>query len=128
MRKTTIFLAESEAHVRAALRVILENQADFSIIGEASSAESTLAQICQKHPDMILLDWNLTGINHQRLIYTLQKHCPNTSLVATSVKPEHELTAYQIGSDAFISKQLQPDEFLAALRKFITQKETKHYE
>jgi DNA-binding NarL/FixJ family response regulator len=39
-------------------------------------------------------------------------------LVATSVKPEHELAAHQVGTDVFISKQLPPDQFLAALRKF----------
>jgi DNA-binding NarL/FixJ family response regulator len=119
MTETSIFLAEGETHVRNALRLMLAYHDGFAIIGEANTAESTLAQVCQNPPDVILLDWNLTGINHRRLIHTLREHCPKTSLVATSVKPEHELAAHQVGTDAFISKQLPPDEFLGALRKFL---------
>jgi DNA-binding NarL/FixJ family response regulator len=119
MIKKSIFLAEGATHVRNALHLMLAYQDGFVIIGEANTVESMLAQVCQDPPDVILLDWNLPGVNHQRLTHTLREHCPKTSLVATSVKPEHELAAHQIGMDAFISKQLPPDEFLAALRKFL---------
>jgi DNA-binding NarL/FixJ family response regulator len=119
MAETSIFIAEGETHVRNALRLMLTFQEGFVITGQANTGESTLAQVCQNPPDVILLDWNLPGVNHQRLIHTLRAHCAQTRLVATSVKPEHELAAHQVGTDAFISKQLPPDEFLAALRKFL---------
>ena len=40
----TIFLAEGEKHVREALRLMLEHQPILKIVGEASTAESTLAK------------------------------------------------------------------------------------
>jgi DNA-binding NarL/FixJ family response regulator len=119
MNKKTIFLAEGETHVRAALRLMLENQGDFRICGESNTVEGTLAQVCQNPPDVILLDWTLPRINHQRLIDALREHCPKTSLIATSVKPEHEQIAQQVGTDAFISKQLPPNQYLSALRVFL---------
>jgi DNA-binding NarL/FixJ family response regulator len=119
MAKRTIFLAEGETHVRKALHLMLDYQDGIMIIGEANTVESTLAQVCQNPPEVILFDWNLPGINHQRLIHTLRKYCTQTSLVATSVKPEDEFAACQIGTDAFISKQLPSDKFLAALRDFL---------
>ena len=111
----SIFLAESENHVREALRLLLENQSDFVITGEADHAESMLAQVCGQLPDMILLDWDLPGFHPNRMIPTLQRHCPSIQIVAISVKPEHQKAAIEYGVDAFLLKQLDPDRFLAAL-------------
>jgi DNA-binding NarL/FixJ family response regulator len=117
MNERSIFLAESEKHVREALRLILEHHAGFMVIGEANHAESLLAQVCQHPPDVILLDWNLPGLHHQRLTAVLRKHCPTTRILATSVRPEHAKTAFEFGVDAFLLKQLLPDQFLTKLEE-----------
>jgi len=111
----TIFLAEGEKHVREALRLMMEQRADVKIVGEARSVEGLLAQVCQHAPDAILLDWNLPGIHHQRLIHTLRECCPAARLVALSVKPEHEKAAGEYGMDGFISKQLPAESFMDSL-------------
>jgi len=117
----TIFLAEGENHVRAALRLMLEHQPNIRIKGEAGTAESTLAQVCTQPPDVILLDWNLPGLHPQRLLAALRQCCPATLILATSVKPEQERIAVKLGADAFLLKQLPPDQFIAALTAAIHQ-------
>ena len=112
---TKIFLAEGENHVREALRLLLEQQAEFEISGEASHTESLLAQACLQQPDVILLDWNLPGLHPQRLLAALHQHCPCTRIFATSVRPEQARVALSWGADAFLSKQLPPNEFTTAL-------------
>jgi len=119
----TIFLAEGEKHVRDALRLILEHQSDFAIMGEASTAENTLAKVCQLPPDVILLDWNLPGLHHQRLLSALRQCCPETLILATSVRPEQEEAAINLGANAFLLKQLPPDQFMAMLLAAVNQKE-----
>ena len=111
----TIFLAESEKHVRAALRLMLECQGDFTIAGEANHAESLLAQVCQQPPDVILFDLNLPGLHPQRLLTALRHCCPETRILACSVRPEQEKTARELGVAAFLLKQLPPEQFFAAL-------------
>ena len=115
----TVFLAEGERHVLEALRLVLEQQAGFEIIGEARSAESLLANACKLSPDAILLDWNLPGSHPQRLIPALRECCPTAKLVALSVKPEHEKISIEYGLDGFISKQLPPESLLALLNAII---------
>ena len=117
----TIFLAEGEKHVREALRLMLEHQSDFAIAGEASTAENTLAQVCQHPPDVILLDWNLPGFHPQRLLNALRQCCPETLILATSVRPEQESVAMKFGANAFLLKQLPPDQFISALKTAINQ-------
>ena len=111
----TIFLADSEKHVRAALSLMLEHQGNFAIIGEANHAESLLAQVCHQPPDVILLDWNLPGLHPQRLLSALRQYCPTTRILASSVRPEHKKTALELGVDSFLLKQLPPEQFLGAL-------------
>lgn len=116
----SIFLAEGEPHVRAALVLMFDYQDGFEIIGEASTAESTLAQVCTQHPDVILLDWNLPGLHPHRLLTALRQCCPDTLILATSVKPELEKIIQDYKLDGFLSKQLPPEDFMAGLIKFIS--------
>ncbi len=115
----TIFLAEGERHVLEALRLMLENETNFEILGEARSAEGLLAHACGLSPDVILLDWNLPGLHPPRLIPALRECCPAAVLVALSVKPEHEKSVRDYGLDGFISKQLPPEAFLDSLNAIL---------
>ncbi|RIK18556.1 MAG: hypothetical protein DCC51_10345 [Anaerolineae bacterium] len=115
----TLFLAESEKHVLDALCLMIEQQDGMTVVGVAHSVEAMLAQVCRRAPDIILLDWNLPGIHHQRLIRSLRECCPATKLVAVSVKPEDEQTAGENGVDGFISKQLPAEIFMASLNAFL---------
>ena len=110
-----LFLADSENHIRRALKLRLKQDSKFEIVGEANHVESLLAQVCMQPPDAILLDWNLVGIHPQRLLNTLREHCPATRILVSSVRPEHEKTTRELDVDAFLSKQLPPDQFIQAL-------------
>jgi DNA-binding NarL/FixJ family response regulator len=116
---TTIFLADGENHVRAALNLLIEYQPEMVISGEAENAENLLAQVCTNPPDVILLDWNLPGIRPQKIVHTLRTFCDKTLVVVVSVKPEHEKAAKELGLDGFISKQLPPELFISTLERII---------
>ncbi len=115
----TIFLADAEKHVRNALRLMLEHQPNFVVMGEAGTAESLLAQACRQQPEVILLDWNLPGLHPQRMLMALSQCCPETIIIATSVKPEHEKIAQEYGLQGFLLKLLPPEKFLSALLEII---------
>ncbi|MBN2045358.1 MAG: response regulator [Anaerolineales bacterium] len=115
----TLFLADGENHVRKAVRLAIENQEIAVISGEAENAESLLAQVCLKQPDIVLMDWNLPGTNHQRLIQIIRDHCPSTCLYAMSVKPEDERIIQDYPVDGFLSKQMNPEIFIQSLIKIV---------
>jgi DNA-binding NarL/FixJ family response regulator len=108
----TIFLAESEKHVLQALRIQFTLQSDLVLVGEATTTESLLAQVCQHPPDAILLDWTLPGLHPQRLLKALRQCCPKTIILVTSVQPELARRVERFGVDGFLLKQLPADEFI----------------
>jgi two-component system invasion response regulator UvrY len=115
MMSQRIFLADDELNVRQALRLLLE-QAGFTVVGEARNVESLLDQVCAFPPDVILTDWELPGLMAQRLMITLRGYCPETKVIALSVRPDARPNALAVGVDAFVSKGNPSDELLAALR------------
>ena len=116
----TIFLAEGERHVLDALRLLLEEQGNFEILGEAQSTNILLTQASKAEPDAILFDWNLPGLHPQRFIQALRECWPNTKLVVMSVKPEHKGVAQEYGLVGFISKQISAEAFVTLLNTILS--------
>ena len=56
-----ILLADDQPQVRSALRLLLEQELEVQIAGEAANALDLLLQAKTVHPDAILVDWELPG-------------------------------------------------------------------
>ena len=123
MTKTSIFLAEGQAYVRDALALMLDHQPEFRVVGFADSAETLLDQLDGLNPDAILLDWDLAALTADSTISALRACCPHCCLLMTSVRAELASQINQYEVDGFLSKQLSPDDFTAALRGFVQSKE-----
>lgn len=121
-----VFIAESQSHVRYALRLLFEQHEQYEISGEASNPESLLAQVCSNPPGLILLDWNLPGLRPHPLIGALKRSCPETIVLATSANPQNQQPALTGGADGFLLKNLPPDEFLLAISTAISCARVEH--
>lgn len=107
-----VFLSETETHVREAIRVLIEQDEGICITGEAEDMESMLLQVCVKPPDLILLDWNMRGLRHSRLIHALRRFCPKVRILAMGLNLQDKERALALGADAFLSKTELPEQFM----------------
>jgi DNA-binding NarL/FixJ family response regulator len=112
-----ILLADSQAKVRFALRVLLERQPGFEVIGEAASAEELLSHTAASCPDLVLLDWALASSVAADLLLALHSECPGLGVVVLSGRPEARAAALATGADAFVSKGNPPEHLLAAITR-----------
>jgi DNA-binding NarL/FixJ family response regulator len=99
---TRILIADDQADVRAALRLLFEQEVDLTVVGELTSAEASVAQIAALRPDVVLLDWELPDAPH--LMATIREACPGARVIALSSLPESEADALDNGADGFSSK------------------------
>jgi DNA-binding NarL/FixJ family response regulator len=109
-----VILADDQAKVRSALRLMLEEQSDVKIIGEAVDATGVLDRVRATSPDLVLLDWELPGM-HDGLVAILHELCPHLKLIALSGRPQAGRAALSAGADAFVSKGDPPEGLLAAI-------------
>ena len=59
-----VFLADDAAVMRNAIRSLLSNRQDISVVGEASNFLETIQKTTELHPDLIILDLNMPDRNH----------------------------------------------------------------
>jgi DNA-binding NarL/FixJ family response regulator len=112
-----ILLADSQAKVRFALRVLLERQPGLEVVGEVASAEELLARAAVSGPDLVLLDWGVAGAFAAGLLQALRSDCPGLEVIVLSGRPEARGAALAAGADAFVSKGNPPEHLLAAITR-----------
>ena len=114
-----VLLADDQLPVRSALRLLLEQEPDFQVVGETADATGLLLAAAEKAPDLVLLDWELPGLPADQLLRLLQYERPSLKIIAMSSKPESRQAALNKGADAFVSKNEPPERVLAIIRTFL---------
>lgn len=110
-----VLIADDQAEVRSALKILL-GQVDGSFLSEeAADAESLLERTEQFQPDLVLLDWELSGRGMADKVHDIRKRAQGTAIIALSGRPEAARTALMAGVDAFVSKGENSDALLEAI-------------
>jgi DNA-binding NarL/FixJ family response regulator len=113
-----VLLADDQAKVRSALRLLIEQELAFNVVGEASAADELLLGILRSYPQAVLLDWELPGLpglpdGHK--LDSLRLIDPHIRVIALSGQPEARASSISEGADMFVSKSEPPDGVLRAL-------------
>lgn len=120
MKQIKMMLADDEIRLRSALRLRLEHEPEFSVVGEACSVGSLLARVEAMLPDILLLDWELPGLNvsgaGENLLRTLRVQFPRLKVIALSSLPEAKDDALAAQVDAFVSKAEPADHLIRLCR------------
>jgi DNA-binding NarL/FixJ family response regulator len=110
-----ILLADDQSKVRFALRVLLERQPGVEVVGEAADAADLLAQTEASRPDLVLLGWELPGLDKADLPSALRQVCPDLTIVALSARPELRQTTLGAGANEFVCKCDPPQRLLSII-------------
>lgn len=113
-----ILLADDHSVMRTGLRLVLERQADFQVVGEASDGREAIALAQQHRPEVVVMDVtmpNLNGIEAARQISTAQ---PETNIVMLSMHSDeaYVLRALKAGARGYLLKESAESDLIAAIR------------
>jgi DNA-binding NarL/FixJ family response regulator len=111
-----ILIADDESNVRSALRLLLEHESDLSIVAEATGHSDLYRLTHTTKPELLLLDWELSGAEAHKVAASLQILFPNLIIVALSGRPEARQAALAAGAHAFVSKGDPPEQLLDTIR------------
>lgn len=104
-----IVLADDQPEVLSALRFLLEQEEDTEVVGEVTSASSLVEIVSTLRPDVVLVDWELPGLEPGALLATARSLPMRAAVVALSGRPEAKRLAMTAGVDAFVSKGDPPE-------------------
>lgn len=111
-----IVLADDDSDVRQALICLLEDECDLQLASEARNSSEVLCSLTETCPDVVLLDWELPGMNGCDLLAQMRELCPEVKVVALSAYPEACEEAASAGVQWFVSKGDPPEKLLATVR------------
>ena len=114
-----ILLVGDHLVVRAGLRMLLESQPRFAIVGEATGRTDALPIATREKPDIILLDFDFGGSGSLDLMAELLSVAEDARLVLLTGIRDSELhqRAVQIGAMGVVLKEKDPDELFKAIEK-----------
>jgi len=110
-----ILLADEQPKVRFAIHVLLKPRAELKVVSEATNAEQLIAQITLSNPDVVILDWQLPGLEEIGSIASMKKNQPGLYVIVLSGRPELGQAALDAGADEFVSKIDPPEHLLYSL-------------
>ncbi len=106
-----VLLADNQAKNRTVLRRLLEQEPELNVVGEVSEAQDLLTQVQAVHPDLVLLEWELPGLQGTDLVRALHFLGRPLKVVAYSECTEARQEALVAGADAFAIRE-EPLEWL----------------
>jgi two-component system, NarL family, response regulator NreC len=116
--KLRLALADDHTMMRSGLRLLLEREPDFSIVGEAGDGRQAIEIVETQSPDIVIMDVampNLNGIEAARRITGAH---PRTAIVILSMHSDESyvLRALNAGARGYLLKDSAESDLIAAVR------------
>lgn len=114
----TVLLVDDHKVLRDGLRVLLESEADITVVGDAGTGTEALALARSLQPDVIVMDLGLPDMSGLDAIAALRQEGCRSRIVVLSmyVRREFVVPAIEAGCDGYIPKSSAHTSLLRAIR------------
>jgi NarL family two-component system response regulator LiaR len=114
----SVLLVDDHKILRDGIKNILERTPDFHVVGEAESGSDAVTLSRKLHPDVILMDIGLPGLNGIDATSEVLRYCPSTKVMMLSMYDDANsvVAAFRSGARAFLLKKASSSDLLDALR------------
>jgi two-component system invasion response regulator UvrY len=112
-----VLLVDDHAVVRMGFRLLLQSQADMSVIAEAESGEIACQRYLELQPDVVVMDLAMPGMGGLEALRRILAHHPQARVLTLSAQddPMHARRALREGALGFLSKRSAPEALIEAV-------------
>jgi NarL family two-component system response regulator LiaR len=113
-----VVLVDDHSMIRIGLKAYFDTISDIEVVGEASSGEDALRVVEETHPDVILMDLIMTGMDGVEATQQVKKICPTCKvIILTSYHEDSNIfPALRAGALSYVLKDIDPDDLAKAIR------------
>lgn len=114
----TIILADDHTVLRAGLRLLLDNQPDMQVIGEASDGLEVIRLAEKLTPNLIILDLTMAGLGGMEALPLLRKTAPDARILILTMHDDESYLRQTLreGASGYVLKKAADSELLSAIR------------
>lgn len=118
MMKRRLVLADDHVVLRSGLRLLLESQGEFEVVGEAPDGAAAVAMARELKPDLILMDISMPGMDGMEATRQVKASCPEVKVLVLTM---HDDAGYlrevlAAGASGYVLKKAIDGELISAIR------------
>ena len=120
--RKTVLVVDDHPLLRQGLAMLINQQQDMQVCGEAEEAHVAMQFIAQKKPDIMILDISLKGPDGLDLLKTIRAAHPDLPVLILSMHDEaiYAERALRARANGYIMKQEATEKGLVALRRILS--------
>ena len=121
-RKKTVFVVDDHPIVRQGLALLINQETDLTVCGEAEEMYSALSAIQAVRPDILIVDISLNGPDGLELLKNIRSGSSASPVLILSMHDEsiYAERALRAGANGYIMKQEATEKVLVALRRILS--------
>ena len=121
-KKKMVFVVDDHPIVRQGLTLLINQESDLTVCGEAEEMYSALSAILAVRPDILIVDISLNGPDGLELLKNIRINSPRLPVLILSMHDEsiYAERALRAGANGYIMKQEATEKVLVALRRILS--------
>jgi DNA-binding NarL/FixJ family response regulator len=114
----TVLIADDQVMIRAGFRMLLADEADIRVVGEAGNGHEAVGEAARLSPDVILMDIRMPHLDGLEATRQVLARNPSTRvlILTTFSNDDYVYQALRAGASGFVLKDDPPEQLLAAVR------------
>ena len=115
-----VVIADDERLARERLRALLAEAGGVEVVAEAADGDAALHACAEHHPDLVLLDISMPGIDGLEAARHLAGFEPRPAVVFCTAFDAHALSAFEAQAIDYLVKPVRAERLAAALARVRT--------
>jgi len=118
IKEIRILLADDHNVMRAGLKVLLERQPGFKVVGEAADGRQTVVSALATRPDVVVLDIAMPLLSGIEAAQRIHAQLPQTSIIFLSMHSDegYVLRALKAGARGYLLKDSAENDLIEAIK------------
>ncbi|MGD9591038.1 MAG: LytR/AlgR family response regulator transcription factor [Candidatus Berkiella sp.] len=119
-----ILIVDDESLARDRIKRILQEQNEHEVIGEAGNGQEALQKIDSLHPDVVLLDIRMPGIDGLEVARHLVDMDEPPAVIFVTAYDDYALEAFKVNAVDYLMKPVRAERLSEALNKALKPNKT----
>lgn len=116
-RRIRVAIADDVSALRRLVRLVLEGDGHFDVVGEAGNGEEAIEVVRQTRPDLLLLDLSMPRLDGLETLPQIRSNVPETKVIVFSGFTSDRMadSAKNLGAVKYVEKGATPEELVKSI-------------